>query len=62
MSDAFQDIGPTTPPRWRVYTIAREIEALARVAQECSAAGPRCDMPRAAAQLDRMRALLGIPQ
>lgn len=62
MSDAFQDIGPTAPARWRVHTIAREIEALARVALECSTAGPRCDVPRALGQLDRMRAILGDAQ
>lgn len=53
------DIGPNGVPRWRVYQQAREIAALAAVALECSASGPRQDVARAMAQLDRIRAVLG---
>lgn len=62
MSEAFQDIGPTAPPRWRVYEIAREIEAMAKIAAELSAKGPRCDVARAQNQLERIRAVLGPDQ
>ncbi len=53
------DIGPNGVPRWKVYQQARELSALADVAMECAAQGPRQDLPRALAQFDRMRAILG---
>lgn len=55
------DIGPGRgcAPRWKVYAQAREISALAQVALECAADGPRADVPRALAQFDRIRAILG---
>lgn len=53
------DIAPTGRPRWRLYAHAREIEALARVAQECAQAGRGENLPRALAQFDRIRAILG---
>ncbi len=59
MSEAFQDIGPTAPPRWQVYTAARELQALAVRAVELSTAGPRCDVAEAERVLARARALLG---
>ena len=59
MSEAFQDIGPSALPRWRVYELAREIEAMAKIAVELSSPGARCDVARAQRQLDRMRAVLG---
>lgn len=52
------DLGPQAMPAWRIYVIAREIEALAGIARECSRSG-RTDTPRALAQFDRIRALLG---
>ncbi|WP_408585939.1 hypothetical protein [Novosphingobium sp.] len=53
------DIGPSAQPRWRVYKLAREVQALAELARELSAEGPKCNVPRALAQLDRIRAVLG---
>lgn len=54
------DIGPTAPPRWRVRAMAREVLALAQTAIACTAEGPAENLPRALAQLDRMRAVLGV--
>ena len=54
------DIGPSAIPRWRVYRDARELLAQAQLALELSGDGPRADVPRALAALDRMRAILGI--
>lgn len=59
MSQVQDDIGPTAPARWRVYAHARELQTLAGLAVELSAEGPRADLPRALATLDRMRAILG---
>jgi len=59
MSEAFRDIGPAAPSRGQVYAMAREIEAMAKIAVELSAPGPRADAARAQRQLDRMRAVLG---
>jgi len=54
------EIGSTVRlPRWKAYAQAREIVALAQVALECAADGPRADLPRALAQFDRIRAILG---
>lgn len=56
---ARDDLGPTMEPRWKVYATARELSTLADLAMELSAKGPREDLPRARATLDRMRAVLG---
>jgi hypothetical protein len=56
------DIGPNGTPRWKVYQQARELVALADLALACAAQGPRQDLPRALAQFDRMRAILGDRQ
>lgn len=56
------DIGPNGMPRWRVYQVARELQALAQLAVECSSAGVGQDLQRACSTLDRMRALLGTGQ
>lgn len=55
------EIGPARGgvPRWKAYAQAREIAALVQVALECSADTPRADVPRALAQFDRIRAILG---
>lgn len=54
------DSGPSIgTPRWKVYAIAREIGQLAELARECSMAGAGENLPRALAQLDRIRAILG---
>lgn len=52
------DLGPTAQPRWRVYKAAREAGALVQSAIELAMDGPRCDVPRALAQLDRARAVI----
>ncbi len=55
------EIGPARGgvPRWKAYADAREICALAQLALECAAEGPKADVPRALAQFDRIRAILG---
>lgn len=53
------DIGPNGKPCWKIYQNARELAALAQLAAECAASGPRRDVQRALAQFDRMRAILG---
>ena len=53
------EIGPNGQPRWKIYQQARELAALASLAAECAASGPRQDVARALAQFDRMRAILG---
>lgn len=62
MSAVQADIGPSRGgvPRWKVYADAREIAALVQVALDCAAAGPHADVPRALAQFDRIRAILGV--
>ncbi|MCW1985352.1 UNVERIFIED_ORG: hypothetical protein M2348_001084 [Sphingomonas sp. R1F5B] len=52
------DLGPTAPARWRVYNAARQIAALSQSAIELATEGPQCDVPRALAQLDRVRAMI----
>ena len=54
------EIGASATPRWRVYRDARELAGLAQLALELSSEGPRADVPRALAALDRMRAILGV--
>jgi hypothetical protein len=58
MSEAFQDIGPTALPRFRVHTTAREVLALAKIAVDASTQGPRCDVRRAERKLGEIRDLL----
>ena len=53
------DLGPALPPRSTVHAMAVECQLLARIAIDCSLAGHRCDLPRAMAKLDQMRAVLG---
>lgn len=55
------DIGPARGgvPRWKAYAQAREIAALAQLAMECASDTPQADLPRALAQFDRIRAILG---
>lgn len=53
------EIGPNLEPRWKIYAAARELSKLADLVVELSAKGPREDLPRARATLDRMRAVLG---
>ena len=54
------EIGPSAVPRWRVYRDARELLAQAQLALELTTEGPRADVPRALAALDRARAVLGV--
>jgi hypothetical protein len=56
---AQSDIGPSGPPAWRVVSLARELAALASLAGDCARQGPKQDLQRAVATLDRMRAILG---
>lgn len=57
------EIGSTIKlPRWKAYAHAREIAALAQVALECAAEGPGSNLPRALAQFDRIRAILGTQE
>lgn len=59
MSEAFRDIGPAAPSRGKVHQLAREVLALAQIALDASAQGPRCDVRRAEGKLREIRALLG---
>ena len=54
------EIGPSATPRWRVYRDARELLVQAQLAVELATDGPRANVPRALAALDRMRAILGV--
>lgn len=56
---AYDDIGPSAPPRMLVYLQAAELEKLARLARELATTGPQTDVPRAVKTLDKARALLG---
>lgn len=53
------DIGPNGPSRGQVFAQAIELRALAQLAATLSVKGPGQDVPRALAQFDRMRAILG---
>lgn len=59
MTSAREDLGAALPPRWKIYSQARELSALAELAMSCSTKGPTENLPRARAALDQMRALLG---
>ena len=56
---AVEELGPVLPSRAQVYAQAAEIMALARIAVDCACLGHRVDLPRALAQFDKMRAVLG---
>lgn len=58
-SAAQSDLCPTVPPRGEVYRRARELRELAQMAAEAATLGPRLDVAKAAAYLDRARAVLG---
>lgn len=55
------ELGPVLPSRLSIYHTAIEVAALARLAMDlsCSSTGRCIDLPRAAQQLDKMRAVLG---
>lgn len=59
VSPAFAELDPSTPSRFDVYAKAYRLRALAELACELTIAGPRCDVQRALAKLDAMRAELG---
>ncbi|MBA3053634.1 MAG: hypothetical protein FP826_01555 [Sphingomonadales bacterium] len=59
MMGAQADIGPSGPRRWQIYARAKELRALAELATALAVSGPGQDLPRALAQFDRMRAILG---
>lgn len=56
-----RDLGPVLPPRGAVYNQAHEIAQLAKLAMELTTPG-NSDLPRAVAQLDKIRVLLGGAQ
>jgi len=56
---AQSDIGPSAPPRGRLYAQARELQALAAIAVDCAGQGRAANLARAVATLDQMRAVLG---
>lgn len=56
-----RDLGPVLPPRGAVYNQAHEIAQLAKLAMELTTPG-NSDLPRAVAQLDKIRVLLGDVQ
>ena len=53
------DIGPQGPNRVALYRKAREVQELAKMAEEYATPGPRLDLARCARTLDRMRHVLG---
>ncbi|MDR7102974.1 hypothetical protein [Croceicoccus sp. BE223] len=58
--DAQAEIGPVgLKTRGAVYALARDIAVHAQIAAELAVAGPGCDVARARAKLDQIRAMLG---
>lgn len=55
---AYSEIGPTLPSRMEVCLVATELQRLAALARELTTPGPKLDLPRAIATLDKARALL----
>lgn len=59
-SEAQAEIGPVgLQTRGAVYALARDIAAQAQIAAELAVAGPGCDVARARAKLEQIRAMLG---
>lgn len=59
---AFEEIGPTAPNRVALYRKAREVQELAKMAEEYATPGPRMDLPRSERTLDRIRHVLGAAE
>ena len=59
---AFEDIGPSAPNRVVLYRKAREVQELARMAEEYATPGARLDLARSERTLDRIRHVLGVGQ
>ncbi len=62
MDQTLPDLGPVLPSRLAVLAQARELKALADRAVEFSGSGPTADLTLALAQLERMRAVLGVKE
>ncbi|PNU02505.1 hypothetical protein [Novosphingobium guangzhouense] len=52
------DLGPSMPPRIRVYQVAYDVERLAHLARELASTGPGGDVRRALAKLEEARGML----
>lgn len=56
----FEDIGPQGPNRVALYRKSREVQELAKMAEEYATPGPRLDLARCERTLDRIRHVLGV--
>lgn len=56
---ALSDLGPTLPSRGDLRVKAMEAQKIAQIISEITVAGPRCDVPRAARLMDKLRAVVG---
>lgn len=56
---AAEDIGPSVPSRGAIRFAAQEAARLSAVILEITVEGPRCDVPRAAELLEKLRAVVG---
>lgn len=57
-----EDLGPTVPSRGAIRFVAQEAARLSAVILEITIEGPRCDVPRAAQLLEKLRAVVGPPR
>lgn len=58
---AAEDLGPTLPSRGSLRFAALEAQRLAGVIVEITVEGRRCDVPRAAKLMEKLRAVVGPP-
>lgn len=59
MTEPYADLGRRLPSRFDVHAQARELLVMAGRALDFAGTGRSADLPRALAELDRMRAVLG---
>lgn len=59
---AAEDIGPSVPSRGSLRFAAQEAARLSAVILEITVEGSRCDVPRAAQLMDKLRAVVGPPR
>lgn len=56
-----EDIGPTLPSRGSLRFAAQKAAQLSAIILEITVDGPRCDVPRAARLMEKLRAVVGPP-
>lgn len=54
-----EETGPSLPSRGALRFAAQEAARIAAVILEITVEGPRCDVPRAAALMGKLRAVVG---